>query len=96
MGKTGKKFANVKEASERSYVNNVNDRKRKTLMVQNTARALVQKFGDYKSYNFFLKCAWHLSEDDIWTSYEQATSKNVNNPVRYFVTICKAKMENYA
>lgn len=87
---------NVKEASERSYVNNVNVRKANTLRVQRTAQTLVQKFNDFNSYQFFLKCAWKMSEDEIWTAYERANANGVNNPVRYFVTICKATMENYA
>lgn len=80
--------------------NNVNDnvRVRSTIKeraadVDRIADHLVRKFQAPGSRPFFCKCAWKLSEDDIWTAYEKATRKpGINYPIKYFVTLCKIKM----
>lgn len=60
--------------------------------VDNIADHLVSKFKAPDSRNFFCKCAWKLSEDDIWTAYEQATKPAIKAPLKYFITICSLKM----
>lgn len=60
--------------------------------VDNIADHLVGKFKAPDSRNFFCKCAWKLSEDDIWTAYEQATKPAIKAPLKYFITICSLKM----
>lgn len=60
--------------------------------VDRIADHLVRKFQAPGSRPFFCKCAWKLSEDDIWTAYEQAHGPKVKSPIKYFVTLCKIKM----
>lgn len=80
--------------------NNVNDnvkgytntKTQQAQHVDNIADHLVSKFKAPDSRNFFCKCAWKLSEDDIWTAYEQATKPAIKAPLRYFITICSLKM----
>lgn len=66
--------------------------KERSMQVDNIADHLVRKFGAPNSRNFFCKCAWNLSEDDIWTAYEQAHGPKVNNPLKYFIALCQIKM----
>ena len=44
----------------------------RAIKVDNIADHLVRKFEAPGSRDFFCKCAWTLSEDEIWTAYEQA------------------------
>ena len=60
--------------------------------VDNIADHLVRKFKAPGSRNFFCKCAWKLSENDIWTAYEQSTRPKIESPLKYFITICQIKM----
>jgi hypothetical protein len=52
------------------------------------ADRLVSIFNAPKSRNFFLKCAWHLSEDTIWSAVEDTKKKGVKSPVKLFVFLC--------
>ena len=52
------------------------------------ADKLVEIYKSPSSRNFFLKCAWHLSEDQIWTAVERSRSKRIKTPVKYFVACC--------
>ena len=60
--------------------------------VDRIADHLVRKFQAPNSRNFFCKCAWKLSEDDIWTAYEQSHSPKVKYPLKYFITLCQIKL----
>ena len=60
--------------------------------VDDIADHLVRKFKAPNSRNFFCKCAWKLSEDEIWTTYEQAHNPQVNEPLKYFIAVCLIKM----
>ena len=86
---------NVNEFSERKQrynVINVNVSEPKTKQ-ERIAWKVVEKLDDPKSYQFFLKCAWHLSEDEIWSTVEVATRKTgVKNPARYATAILKRKL----
>lgn len=62
------------------------------IKVDNIADHLVRKFEAPNSRNFFCKCAWELSEDEIWSVYEQANRPIVNNPLKYFIAVCSIKM----
>lgn len=64
------------------------------IRVDGIADHLVRKFGAPKSRNFFCKCAWHLSEDEIWTIYERAHAKGIKNPLGYFIRVCSIKMSD--
>lgn len=60
--------------------------------VDNIADHLVRKFKAPGSRNFFCKCAWKLSENDIWTTYEQANNPKIKSPLKYFISVCQIKM----
>lgn len=61
--------------------------------VDHIADHLVKKFQSPGSRNFFCKCAWKLSEDEIWSTYEQAHSEKIKSPLKYFISVCMIKME---
>lgn len=56
------------------------------------ADRLVEIFRAPQSRNFFLKCAWHLSEDQIWTAVENSQKKRIKSPVKYFVACCSKEL----
>lgn len=60
--------------------------------VDRIADYLVKKFQAPGSRKFFCKCAWKLSEDDIWTTYERAHKPGVDEPLKYFISLCCLKM----
>lgn len=88
----GKQGYNVNDNEIPKRNNNVNDNVRKAEKVDRIADNLVRKFQAPNSRNFFCKCAWKLSENDIWTAYEQANSEKVRFPLKYFITLCQIKM----
>lgn len=75
-------------------VNEVNERPKisKVSKTEAIADKLVSTFNSPNSRNFFLKCAWHLSEDTIWTAVERSKRKGIASPVRYFVKYCSNAM----
>ena len=60
--------------------------------VDGIADHLVKKFKAPGSRNFFCKCAWNMSEDEIWTAYEKANKPGVDSPLKYFIFLCMLKM----
>lgn len=64
----------------------------RAIKVDNIADHLVRKFEAPGSRDFFCKCAWNLSEDEIWTAYEQAHKPKIKFPLKYFITLCSIKM----
>lgn len=58
------------------------------------ADELVRRFQAPESRNFFLKVAYRLSEDEIWTRFESAHNKRVLYPLRYFIKSC-VNAKNY-
>lgn len=61
--------------------------------VDRIADHLVKKFEAPGSRDFFCKCAWNMSEDEIWTTYERAHKPGVDSPLKYFIFLCTLKME---
>lgn len=61
--------------------------------VDNIADRLVDKFESPGSRDFFCKCAWNLSENDIWTNYEKATKNGVRSPLGLFIFLCQLQMD---
>ena len=61
--------------------------------VDRIADHLVRKFEAPGSRNFFCKCAWKMSEDEIWTTYEKAHGEKIKSPLKYFISVCMIKME---
>lgn len=71
----------------------INDRKSpRAMSTEMVADRLVEIFGAPKSRNFFLKCAWHLSEDQIWTAVENSQKKRIKSPIKYFVACCSKEL----
>ena len=60
--------------------------------VHRIADHLVRKFEAPGSRNFFCECAWKVSEDEIWSIYEQAHGPKVKNSLGYFIALCQIKM----
>lgn len=67
-------------------------RSSKAQRVDRIADHLVQKFKAPNSRNFFCKCAWKMSEDEIWTIYEKAHNPKIDNSLKYFIAVCQIKM----
>lgn len=65
-------------------------RSSRQIMTERIADRLVDKYKAPGSRKFFLKAAWHLSEDFIWTTWE--ISRNKTFPIKYFVKSCKNEM----
>ena len=80
----------LKKNSMKSMINE--KKSPKAMSTEVIADRLVEIFDAPQSRNFFLKCAWHLSEDQIWTAVENSQKKRVNSPVRYFVTCCQKEL----
>lgn len=78
------------KACKRSYGKQLDS---KVMDVNRTADVLARKFGDEAHIPFFRKCAWHLSEDQIWTIYERSQDKR--SPIGYFISACKSEMRLY-
>lgn len=60
------------------------------------AKRLVDKFAAPKSYKFFYKAAYYMSEDEIWRLYEASQKARITSPIRYFVKSCSKKLEQLA
>ncbi len=71
----------------------INDNNLRAARAQRIAERLVDKFSAPQSYKFFLKCAYRMSENDIWTTYELAHKGRVRSPIRYFVASCAKRPE---
>lgn len=88
----------IDKLKERINNVNVNDNtksKSNKVMVDKVDRIadhLVSKFGAPGSRKFFCKCAWKLSEDEIWSAYEEAHKPKINYPLKYFIRLCSIKM----
>ena len=98
MGKTQAETHNdnVRKPLKRGYndiVRGKPSRRVRTAKVDSIADTLVRKFKAPNSRLFFCKCAWKMSEDEIWSVYEQAHSPKINSPLKYFITLCQIKMD---
>lgn len=60
------------------------------------AKSLVDKFAAPKSYKFFYKTAYHMSEDEIWRIYESSQKSRISSPIRYFVKSCAKSLAQLA
>lgn len=57
------------------------------------AMKLLEKLQEPKSWKFYLKCAYHLSEDKIWTFVELANRPNIKSHNNYFVRLANNEMK---
>lgn len=67
------------------------------------ARYLVDKFlaigctDASNCYSYFVKCFGNLSEDTIWSIYENAANNpKINFPIKYFIAACRNQMSGCA
>lgn len=86
---------NINEVFHKKNINEFNDRSMnaKVSYTEHTADKLVKIYNAPASRNFFLKCAWHLSEDTIWTAVERSRNKRIKKPIRYFITFCNNALQ---
>lgn len=75
---------------------NINDKKvvrsNKVVQTEYIANKLQNEFHAPQSYAFFLKCAWNMSEGDIWNAVEASKRPWIKSPVKYFVKTCSNAM----
>lgn len=64
----------------------------KVIQTEYIANKLQQEYHAPGSYAFFLKCAWHLSEGEIWNVVELSRKPWIKMPVKYFVKSCSNLM----
>lgn len=82
------------ELSSERKLNEVNDRSMrkkvapKVAYTEYVADKLVKIFDAPQSRNFFLKCAWNLSENTIWSAVEDSRKKCVTSPIALFIFLC--------
>lgn len=89
----------INERFSKLNLNDINDetveKRKKSAKASKTeaiASKLQREFDAPQSYDFFLKCAWHLSESDIWSAVEASKRPWIKAPVKYFVRSCHNKM----
>lgn len=61
-------------------------------LAEQRADALISYFNAPHCREFFLKCIYHLPDEDIYKALENATRPYVNSPVKYFNKTCKQMM----
>lgn len=84
-GKSGRKSAKPVE----------NDVKKITPYVAEAkANVLIAIFNAPHCREFFLKCVYHLPEQDIARAVDVSTRPSVVSPIRYFNKTCKQMMAN--
>ena len=93
MGKWQVNESMINEVSKRN-INEINDKSMKVSKTDYIADRLSEIYNAPQSRNFFLKCAWHLSEDTIWTAVENSRRKGIKSPVKYFVACCHKKLQS--
>lgn len=86
----------LKTFESMSMTMNEGKKKRTSRQVDNIADKLVRDFNAPNCRAFFCKCAWKLSEDDIWTTKEYACRPGITSPLKYFVHVCSDKMKRCA
>ena len=84
-------MVNEEKAKVRHSASWYADRAKRT---EKVADNLVEIFNSPSSRNFFLKCAWHLSEFQIDKAIRASKNPNIQSPVKYFVRICNNEMLN--
>ena len=87
-----KSMKSMKISSKRN-LNEINDKSMKRVSpkvsyTEHTADKLVNIYKAPHARLFFLKCAWHLPEDTIWSAVESSRKKCVDNPLGLFIFLC--------
>ena len=68
---------------------NKNGGKLSSYIAENKANALICIFKAPQCREFFLKCVYHLTEQEITKAVDMATRPSIISPVRYFNKVCK-------
>ena len=63
-----------------------------SFMAEKRADALIEYFNAPNCREFFLKCIYHLTDDEISQAMLYATRPYINCPVKYFNKTCKQMM----
>ena len=58
------------------------------------AEQLLRKLGEPRSWKFYLKCAYRLSEARIWELVELALRPGVRDHNRYFVALANKELDH--
>lgn len=79
--------------SSKRNLNEINDKSMKRVSpkvsyTEYTADKLVDIYKAPHARLFFLKCAWRLPEDTIWSAVESSRKKCVDNPLGLFIFLC--------
>lgn len=69
------------------------EKSKRALETETIAFRLQKEFHAPQSYAFFLKCAWHLSEAEIWNAVEASKRPWIKAPIKYFVKSCANLMD---
>lgn len=64
------------------------EKSKRALETEAIAFRLQKEFHAPQSYAFFLKCAWHLTESEIWNAVEVSRRPYIKAPIKYFVKTC--------
>lgn len=91
--------SNNKKKNNVTVLNSVSESEKFRLRQRKTeyiADKLVEKFNAPQWRKFFLKIAWRLSEDAIWSTLEMTmelkAKEIVKKPLNYFIAACNKQM----
>ncbi len=84
----------LKRDSYESYESYDHMSKAKTAKTDYIANRLVKEYNAPRSRMFFLKCAWNLSENEIWAAVENSRRPGIKNPIGYFLVFCRNALKN--
>lgn len=62
------------------------------VQAETRANALIAIFNAPYCRNFFLKCIYHLTADEIQQAVDYANRPYIISPVKYFNKVCKQKL----
>lgn len=94
MKRTVNDFNDSMKISKRNLNESLTGKRGRIMQTERTADRLVSLFNAPQSRNFFLKCAWHLSESTIWDLVDAARMPAVKNPTKYFVKCCAKELRS--
>ena len=86
-------YRKLNEINDKSMKGNINS---KIAYTEYVADKLTKIFNAPQSRRFFLKCAWNLSENTIWSAVEDSQKKSVKSPIALFVFICNRALKERA
>lgn len=71
----------------------IDDSSPKQMRQRRIAEQLLDKLKEPRSWKFYLKCAYRLSENQIWGMVGLALRPGVKHPNRYFVFLANREMD---